>query len=67
MIKLKAYTGDCTSTVITQEISVHEPLRQALSSDAFWMVLLERTLIGLGGARGVSRRYIAETVPIESR
>ncbi|CAN0408322.1 unnamed protein product [Ascophyllum nodosum] len=39
----------------------------ALSSDAFWMVLLGRTLIGLGGARGVSRRYIADTIPVESR
>ena len=55
---------DCTSAVITREIFVHEPLRQALSSDAFWMVLLGRTLIGLGGARGVSRRYIADTIPV---
>lgn len=31
------------------------------------MVLLGRTLIGLGGARGVNRRYIADTIPKESR
>ena len=46
----------------------HTPrARQALSFDSFWMVLLGRTLIGLGGARGVNRRYIADTIPIESR
>ena len=40
---------------------------QALSYDAFWMVLVGRTLIGFGGARGVNRRYIADTIPIASR
>eukprot|EP00611_Tribonema_gayanum_P025678 TRINITY_DN5919_c0_g1_i2.p1 TRINITY_DN5919_c0_g1~~TRINITY_DN5919_c0_g1_i2.p1 ORF type:complete len:863 (-),score=287.56 TRINITY_DN5919_c0_g1_i2:526-3114(-) len=39
----------------------------ALSYDAFWMVLVGRLLIGLGGARGVNRRYIADTVPMEDR
>ncbi|CAM9557712.1 unnamed protein product [Phaeothamnion confervicola] len=39
----------------------------ALSYDAFWMVLLGRLLIGLGGARGVNRRYIADTIPLEQR
>ncbi|CAN0368353.1 unnamed protein product, partial [Hapterophycus canaliculatus] len=39
----------------------------ALSYDAFWMVLVGRMLIGLGGARGVNRRYIADTIPIVDR
>ncbi|CAN0151835.1 unnamed protein product, partial [Ectocarpus sp. 4 AP-2014] len=39
----------------------------ALTYDAFWMVLVGRMLIGLGGARGVNRRYIADTIPIASR
>ncbi|CAB1098638.1 unnamed protein product [Ectocarpus sp. CCAP 1310/34] len=39
----------------------------ALTYDAFWMVLVGRLLIGLGGARGVNRRYIADTIPIASR
>lgn len=40
---------------------------QALTYDAFWMVLVGRMLIGLGGARGVNRRYIADTIPIKDR
>ncbi|CAM9520385.1 unnamed protein product [Discosporangium mesarthrocarpum] len=39
----------------------------ALTYDAFWMVLVGRTLIGLGGARGVNRRYIADTIPYKER
>eukprot|EP00903_Cladosiphon_okamuranus_P007004 g6815.t1 len=39
----------------------------ALTYDAFWMVLVGRMLIGLGGARGVNRRYIADTIPIVDR
>jgi MFS family permease len=31
------------------------------------MVLVGRLLIGLGGARGVNRRYIADTVPVHTR
>jgi hypothetical protein len=31
------------------------------------MVLVGRLLIGLGGARGVNRRYIADTVPVHAR
>ncbi|CAM9689171.1 unnamed protein product, partial [Choristocarpus tenellus] len=39
----------------------------ALTYDALWMILMGRSLIGLGGARGINRRYIADTIPIESR
>ncbi|CAN0408862.1 unnamed protein product [Ascophyllum nodosum] len=39
----------------------------ALTFDAFWMVLLGRALVGLGGARGINRRYIADTIPMKSR
>jgi len=39
----------------------------ALEFDALWMALLGRVLIGLGGARGINRRYIADTVPFQSR
>lgn len=39
----------------------------ALPFNAFWMVLVGRLLIGLGGARGINRRYIADTVPMEDR
>lgn len=39
----------------------------ALSYSSFALLLAGRLLVGLGGARGVNRRYIADTVPIEQR
>ncbi|CAM9396377.1 unnamed protein product [Chrysoparadoxa australica] len=39
----------------------------ALNFQALWMVLVGRLLVGLGGARGVNRRYIADTVPLGDR
>jgi len=39
----------------------------ALYFDAFWMLCVGRLVLGLGGPRGMNRRYIADTVPVARR
>ena len=39
----------------------------ALPLGAFWPILLGRFVNGCGGARGINRRYIADTVPVKRR